>query len=409
MNPKLFNKILLACALLYLINIASAGGALKVDLTKYEPYPAESGKYVDVWIKVENLGMSNAKGVSIELIPKYPFSLEHGEDAINSPGLLSPDQAAIYKYRLRVDEKAVFGKNEIKVKVSEDDGTWMNKTFEIEVGSDIVDSKGTIKLLEVKTYPEVFMPSDTGTITLTLQNSASQYSIAFEGKEYSMNALIKYAELSSTNAVVVTSDPYKNVGILAPRDTINLTYNIKVNENAKDGTYYPNFEVLGTSSMYNVNLKVPVKVDSSGIKIIKSKIQNLLNGKGKIELDVANTRPNKVSAVSVIPKSRDLEFMPSEYFIGSMDSDELFTIEFDVNAINANRWGGLNRYSTSSDITFKVVYKNGDNLHESKAQNVTVLIGGINEKKSNSNYTGIVGVVALLAIIGLIYYRLRKK
>ncbi|MFQ6073199.1 MAG: COG1361 S-layer family protein, partial [Methanosarcinales archaeon] len=283
MNPKLL--IILFCTVCSFIGIASAGGALKVDLTKYDPYPAEPGKYVDVWIKVENLGMSNAEDVSIELIPKYPFSLELGEDAINSPGLISPDQAAIYKYRLRVDENAVFGKNTIKVKVSQADGTWINKTFDLEIGSDIVDSKGTIKLVSVKTDPETLMPGDTGTVTLTLQNSASQYSITFEGKEYSMNYQIKSAELKSNNVISVTSDPYKNVGIVAPGDSVNLTYNIKISGTAQDGTYYPNFEVDSDSSLYDVNLKVPVKVDSSAIKVIKSKVQPIENGKGKIELD----------------------------------------------------------------------------------------------------------------------------
>ncbi|MFQ6073351.1 MAG: LPXTG cell wall anchor domain-containing protein, partial [Methanosarcinales archaeon] len=132
---------------------------------------------------------------------------------------------------------------------------------------------------------------------------------------------------------------------------------------------------------------------------IKSKVQPIENGKGKIELDVANTRPNAVSAVSVIPHAKDLEFFPREYFIGRMDSDELFTIEFDINAINANR---------SNDIAFKVIYKNGDNLHESKAQKVSVSMVK-KETKSNNSSLAIVGVVALLAIVGLVYFRKRKK
>lgn len=64
----------------------------------------------------------HADGRTIIMVTHDPEIAEYADRIINSPGLLSPDQAAIYKYRLRVDEKAVFGKNEIKVKVSEDDG-----------------------------------------------------------------------------------------------------------------------------------------------------------------------------------------------------------------------------------------------------------------------------------------------
>ncbi|MFQ6119749.1 MAG: LPXTG cell wall anchor domain-containing protein, partial [Methanosarcinales archaeon] len=140
------------------------------------------------------------------------------------------------------------------------------------------------------------------------------------------------------------------------------------------------------------------------IKVIKSKVQPIENGKGKIELDVANTRPNAVSAVSVIPHAKDLEFFPREYFIGRMDSDELFTIEFDINAINANATQSIE----NKDIAFKVVYKNGDNLHESKAQKVSVSMVK-KETKSNNNSLAIIGGVGLIAIVGLVYFRKRKK
>ncbi|RLD20084.1 MAG: hypothetical protein DRI69_06955, partial [Bacteroidetes bacterium] len=40
---------------------AAAGGALKVDITRYEPYPAEIGKYVDLWVNVKNMGGGTAE------------------------------------------------------------------------------------------------------------------------------------------------------------------------------------------------------------------------------------------------------------------------------------------------------------------------------------------------------------
>ena len=48
-----------------------------------------------------------------------------------------------------------------------------------------------------------------------------------------------------------------------------------------------------------------------------------------IELEVANGMPKGIKAVSVVPAS-ELRIMPSEYFIGDMEADDVFSASFDV-------------------------------------------------------------------------------
>ena len=49
---------------------------IKVSLLKYEPFPAEPGKYVAITLKIENIGDADADNVRLKLIADYPFSLD---------------------------------------------------------------------------------------------------------------------------------------------------------------------------------------------------------------------------------------------------------------------------------------------------------------------------------------------
>ena len=82
--------------------VSAAGGALKIDITRYEPYPAEIGKYVDVWVNVKNTGGGTAEDVTIEIVPKYPFTLDSSNNARQNKGSIGTDASAMYEYRLFV-------------------------------------------------------------------------------------------------------------------------------------------------------------------------------------------------------------------------------------------------------------------------------------------------------------------
>ena len=56
---RIIRPLLTALLLLLLLALAAAPAeALSVKLMKYDPYPANAGEYVTVWIKIKNLGGS---------------------------------------------------------------------------------------------------------------------------------------------------------------------------------------------------------------------------------------------------------------------------------------------------------------------------------------------------------------
>ncbi|KAF5417660.1 MAG: hypothetical protein C5S48_00055 [Candidatus Methanogaster sp.] len=196
---------------------ASAAGALKVDIVKYEPYPAEIGKYVDLWVNVKNTGGGTAEDVTIELVPKYPFTLDSVANAFQNKGSIETDCSAMYEYRLFVASDAKPGTGEITIRYQDEkDITWSEKDFEIKVGADTLDSRGTLKLGAIKTDPEVLIPGDTGTVTLTLTNTASQYSVTIDGKDYDTNAQLNLS-LKDPSSTITFGSPQSSLVIVLPQ------------------------------------------------------------------------------------------------------------------------------------------------------------------------------------------------
>src|SRR5665648_199482 len=95
------------------VSASSAEEVLSINVIKYDPYPAEPGSSVDVWIRVENIGTVDASNVRIQAYPKYPFTLM--DDGVKFAGTILKGEQVDYKYTLQVAENAVYGTNEISI------------------------------------------------------------------------------------------------------------------------------------------------------------------------------------------------------------------------------------------------------------------------------------------------------
>jgi len=132
---------------------------LKTYFVNQNPSTAVPGEYVDLLFKVENRGTYDAKNVTFEILPSYPFSLNPGvnakQDLGTITGLQSGNNAFLVKYKLKVDEDAVDGDNEIKLKYSYSDGSYI-QTYNVSVSNprtdfDVIiqDSTGTSTTLAI--------------------------------------------------------------------------------------------------------------------------------------------------------------------------------------------------------------------------------------------------------------------
>jgi len=275
----------------------------------------------------------------------------------------------------------------------------------IMVQVSVADTDITVRpsvMVDYSVDPAYLMPGDEGTVTITLNNAAKDYSYSVfvdnKTKEvFDLSAQVLDASLSGDSHIQVTSNSYYDVGLLGPGDTIDFTYSIKVSEDAPDSIRFLDFVFIGGGDMYDVKWKIPVTVDSSGIKLINSEVSSKSDF---IVLDIANVRPNTVKAVTIVPVTNNVEFQPAQYFIGTMDSDEMFTIQFDIQPEDGIEQMGV-----------KAIFKNGNNWHESDIQTINV-----NNSKPlivvdrDSNPWLVFGIVGgLFAVIIIVFVVMRKR
>ncbi|MGB9929666.1 MAG: COG1361 S-layer family protein, partial [Methanosarcina sp.] len=301
--------------LFFSIFIVPASGAvgsasLKVTIVETNPYPAKIGEYVGITLQVENVGGDKAEDIDIEVVPEYPFSLDPGVSSIKNIGALNPGRTANKEFYLFVDKNVQKGVRALDVRTrASKSSPWTEKTFDIRIGTQAFDSKGTVELREFVSHPQVFMPGDRGTVSVNLTNTAMERNIIIDGKAYDTNARIQSAVLRPlSDGITVLNAPYQDMGLLGPGDSIRLTFNVKVAEDAEEGTHNLELAIEGNSFDYSSKKNIPLEVDSSNVRVIPSKDLVIVNGQSTLEFDVANTHPNEFNSVSIKPEAEGIRF-----------------------------------------------------------------------------------------------------
>lgn len=386
---------------------ASVGSAnLKITIVETNPYPAKIGEYLTLTVQVENVGGDKADDVDIEIVPEYPFSLDSTANAMQNIGALNPGRTATKEFYLYVDKNAQKGTRSIDIRArTEKDKPWSEESVDIRIGTETFDSKGTVELAEFVTSPEVFMPGDKGTVTVTLKNTATTTTVTINDEDYDTNARIQAATLKPvSDGITVLQAPYYEMGLVGPGDSIQLTFNVKVEEDAGEGTHNLELAIEGNSYDYSCRKNIPLEVDSSNIKVIPSKPLQMVGGQATVEFDVANTHPNELNSVSIKPEAEGVKFYPAEYFIGPMDSDELFTIEFDATVDDSSD------IDTSEPINMNVTatYNNGINRHENVAGNLELEPDSM-PAETNSTVAIAGGVIAVFIPAAFLIYKKKKQ
>jgi len=125
-----------------------------------------------------------------------------------------------------------------------------------------------------------------------------------------------------------------------------------------------------------------------------------INSTERISLEVYNAKTEDITGAIVVPET-DMTISPSQYFIGAMGPDDVFTATFDLSAEDIE----LGAHS----ISFKVIFKQDNEYFESPVVARSIQI--INPPPLKTDYTaGILGVslIVLIAVIGM-FYLMRKR
>lgn len=211
--------IIIAMPLVHAQAIPSTGASLRIELAKYDPFPAEAGNIINVWIKAENTGVGTAPNATFTLVPKYPFSIVDN-DAVKNYGQISGKESIVLQWRLLVDKNAPNGTADFDVIYSIGGPSTSKKTFNITVAK----SKNIYELHAIYVgLKPVAYPGSTATLSADIANIASG------------TAYYAIAKAETDAATIETNEIF--VGTLLPNDYDTVDFELEFKKDIAPGTY----------------------------------------------------------------------------------------------------------------------------------------------------------------------------
>ncbi|MBI4148776.1 LPXTG cell wall anchor domain-containing protein [Candidatus Woesearchaeota archaeon] len=364
-----------------------------VTALKYEPAPAEPGSYVDVYVKVQNEGLTT-EDFTITTEPEYPFSLATGEEVTKSLGRLPSGEDAVVQFRINVDLAARSEtKNLTFYYKYQKQPQWVKFEYPIQVQTQ--DASLTIEHYRVS--PAVVKPGEQAGIIITLKNNGR-----IGVKNIDVTIL---PDLDENKFSIVGTGTTKRVPSLEPNRNITVTFDVVADTTAETKVYtipvnlsfsdVRNREksVSGTLTLL-VGAEPEVRASIDSTTVTKEELI------GTVSVKMINSGIVDLKYVNVVlqPSKEYTILSPStEEYVGNLDSDDFETIDF---LIKANS----ERPLLSLTANFKDPY----NKDYAVAYDLPLILRSKQELGQSSNTALIIGAVLVLIILAIIY-RFRKK
>lgn len=253
--------------LLSVVFFSSVGfcGNLNIISLKYEPYPAQAGQYMDLWVSMRNDDTTfKINNIACEPVFEYPFSSE--VNLSQSVPVLNPYQDVVVQFRrIRIASDAVEGWNKLKVKCSMDPIISVTKDMDIYVKSYIPTLViGSIKADSLEILPD----TENVKLSIELQN------------------------IGKGSAQMITSKLVMPNGFTATNsysDTFN--YGTISTDSSKTGDFYINIDKNTAPGRYNTTLKLQYKEENSN---------EFRNDDVRVELNIKETPIFEIEKVEIL-------------------------------------------------------------------------------------------------------------
>jgi hypothetical protein len=374
----------------------------QVVATKYEPYPAEPGSYVDVWLKVRNIGNVEAKDFTLTLKPAYPFSLDPNEAAERSLGEILAGESATVHYKVKVDENAVEGDTELDFVYTT--GTSVEMDGAVTIKIQTIDA--VLSVDSVKTIPESVVPGEAFDVKIKFTNNADSY-LKYVSVGLPLINPATHAELPFTP---VGGGIVKTLYQVGPGEETEFTFKLVANPDAESKPYklpviINYYDDLGR--LYNLTNIVGIIVGSEP-DIFISVDSSTIYGKrqtGDLVLKVVNKGLTGIKFVNInLKDSEDYDILsPKEVYIGSVDSDDYETADFKVYV------KGFEDSTLKLPLSMEYMDANNNPYQKDLELEFTVYSAKKLGASSGSSLGTIIFILIILVIAYFIYRRWEKK
>ena len=378
---------------------AASSATLDVSVLKYEPTPAEPGRYIDVWFKIDNTGTDAATDATLTLEPKFPFSTD--DDPVINIGILNPLDSTTIKYRIRVDENAVEGTSDLDVKYSANPKTSISvsKSFGIEIRT----SDAEISIISSKTNPSEFYPGQEGMVTLVIKNLADSTL-----RDVTVNLDLSGTTTPFAPVDTTTSSKFKT---MAAGETKTINYGVVATPDAASGIYKVPVIITfsdSTGASYTTNNIISLIVGGKPDILTNVEPENIfLSGTtGDVRVNIINRGLVDIKYVTVkVTPTDDFELLTNdEIYVGNIDSDDFDSASFKIHTMPS--------FSGELAVPVIVSYMNANNKAFELKQDLTMRVYTPNEARSlglisGGSSTSI--IIIVLVVVGYIGYRWYKK
>ena len=407
--------MLIVCTSVSLAAVSDSAD-IEVSLINQNPDPAEPGKYVEVKWKVENIGSSNAENVIFEVLPKFPFSLDPGESATQKIGSIwgrqIGDDGVMVTYRLKVDENAVEGQNEIEIRYSLDNGISWQKPGKFYINIRTHDAILNIK--KVSYNPDPIPPGQKAVVSFEIENLADSL---LKDIKIKLNLI---AVLQTATSITYTELPFSPFGttnqqvlkhidagekkivdftLIADPDTEANIYKIPVTIEYSDelGTNYSKSEII--SLIVGDKPMIEPVIDSTDI-YMKHQL-------GNVDISFVNKGTTDIKFLDVeLKESDNIEIISSpEVYLGNVDSDDYETAEFKIYVKNTD--------DSKLPLIIDYSYLDPNNNKYEKQETLYLMVYDKKEAerfglKEGNGYGGFLTII-IIVIAGVVGYKIWKK
>ena len=226
----------------------------------------------------------------------------------------------------------------------------------------------TVIIESYELYPSVFMPGDSGILTLHIKNSeltntkqetevtGSTTTTTTDTIGASINKIFIESDEDANDKEVKATSTYENVGSLAPATSISTEFRIVADTNITEGEYFVTARV-DVQTYKDVRQPIRIKVSNATVDLLATNVPSRisLSGSTMITLTAVNNRENKVDAVTIVPLDLNgIDFTPNSAYIGSLDPYESSDASFSVKPDEIGE----------TTLSFMVYFNNGDNPHK---------------------------------------------
>lgn len=379
------------------------GPGLNVYFMSQDPDPAERGDYVTLRWKIDNLGDATAQDVDIQLVPRYPFSLNPDEDGLKRVGDIwhfsdnNEERSLIIKYDVRVDELAEEGMNDLTLRWRVSGSPWTERDFEVEV-EDKPDVN--LQLGNVNSNPlDLVADSDENSLEIEVQNVG----------EDNAEQVVAELELPEEFQPSYSNSNRENLGNIIGSSSSTAIFHFDLDEEIESGWYDGLLKLQYKEESENNNMpylskEVPVKIyvkptplfEITNVKTIPENIKP--GDEVTMIISVKNIGSEEGESVSLRAfkdSSHPFDFDEKSDFIGSLKPGEEGEAALELT---------IDKQAASKEYRVELETRtvDGNNI---LVDNHTVSFDIVDEKSVNK----LVWLLAAIIIIGgIIFWFIRK-